>query len=113
MHELSLAEEILDIVIEQSRKDDFEKVSSIRLAIGSLSHVEPSALEFCFDAVVKGTIAEGAKLLIERVNGEAYCSSCHQRSEVKQLYDPCSFCGAFGLDIVKGQEFRISSIEVA
>ena len=49
---------------------DFSRVRLIRLRLGALGHAEPEALRFCFDAVTRGTIADGAKLDIDMVPGE-------------------------------------------
>ncbi len=58
MHEMSLCEGILQILEAESQKQNFSKVNLVRLEIGTLSHVEPEAMKFCFDAVTRGTLAD-------------------------------------------------------
>ena len=60
MHEMSLAEGVLQIVEDAARSQGFSQVTAVRLEIGRLSSVEPEALRFCFDVVVRGSLAEGA-----------------------------------------------------
>jgi hydrogenase nickel incorporation protein HypA/HybF len=132
MHELSVAEALLDAIllettpeslsettIETKRATTNEKTSDtavrvvqVNVEIGALSHLEPEALKFCFDAVVAGSIAEGARLNISQTPGRGRCTQCKAETDVQQLYDPCPECGAFGLEIIKGQELRLSSLEV-
>ena len=42
---------------------------TVWLELGALAHVEPDALAFCFDAVTRGSVAEGARLEIARTAG--------------------------------------------
>lgn len=70
MHELSLTREIVSIACEAAAG---QRVHTITLDIGQLACVSPDALEFCFDAVAQGTLAEGARLLIRRTDGD----ECH------------------------------------
>ena len=65
------------LVRDQARRDAFARVRSIRIAVGALSHVEPRALEFGFEAVSRGTVADGAKLVMERPGGEGWCTDCN------------------------------------
>jgi len=112
MHELSLAEDMLDMIIQRSKDDDFERVTKVWLEIGKLSHVEAEAMEFCFDAVVAGSLVEGAVLEIITSEGMGKCLHCQEINCIEHLYDPCSHCGKFGLDIIQGDQVRIKSLEV-
>jgi len=112
MHELSLAEDMLDLIQTRAKSDNFERVLKVTLEIGRLSHVEADAMAFCFDAVVKSTIAEGAELQIVTTEGIGKCRQCQQQTPLEQLYDPCLHCGAFGVDLVQGDGVNIKSLKV-
>jgi len=77
-----------------------------------LAGVEPEALCFGFDAVMKDSIADGAKLEIIDVAGQAICSQCNNRVEVKQRFYACPKCGAVALSIEQGEELRIKELKV-
>ena len=66
MHELVIVEGILDTVIPEVKKYDVEKILSIRLKIGELSGIVESCVHEYFGIAAKGTIAEGAKIIIEK-----------------------------------------------
>lgn len=112
MHELSLAEDMLTMIQQRAETEQFQTVTKVWLEIGSLSHVEPDAMVFCFDAVMAGTLVEGAQLEIIHTQAQGQCRQCQQTSVVEHLYDPCPQCGEFGVDIVQGDQVRIKSLAV-
>ena len=113
MHEVALAEGILRIVQDAARRHGATRVATVTLEIGSLAHVEPRALEFCFDAVARGTPAQGARLAIESVPGTAWCMPCGERVPLAKLGDACPRCGSYQVQVVGGEEMRVRDITIA
>lgn len=113
MHEMALAESVVQIVELQARAAGSDKVLSVRLEIGALSHVEPAALAFCFDAVTAGGLAAGARLDIDRSPGRGWCHDCLAEVEIETLGAPCPRCGGYKLQVSGGQELRVKEMEVA
>jgi hydrogenase nickel incorporation protein HypA/HybF len=111
MHEISLLESVVAIVEDERRKQGFSLVRTIRLTVGVLGHAEPDALRFCFDAVARGTIADGARLEIEMVPGEGLCSVCQQIVPIEDQFADCPLCGA-NVRMTAGDELRVSELEV-
>jgi hydrogenase nickel incorporation protein HypA/HybF len=112
MHEMSLAEGIVELIEDAATAQGFSSVKTVVLEIGRLSAVEPDALAFCFDAATRGSIAEGAKLEIEGVPGRGVCLQCGAEVGMENLVDPCSACGAYGLRVTGGTEMRVKELEV-
>jgi hydrogenase nickel incorporation protein HypA/HybF len=112
MHEVSLVESIVDLVVEERRKQAFSRVLSIRLTVGALGHAEPDALRFCFDAVTRGTIADGAALEIDMVAGAGWCAVCRQTVPVEERFAACPICGDGPVRLVAGDELRLAELEV-
>ncbi len=112
MHETSLCEGIREVIEDQARTQRFKRVSVIRLEIGRFSCVEKSALSFAFDAVVKGSVAEGAQLIMMDVPGRALCYDCLHEVELNDRLAPCPDCGGEKLMPVAGDELRIKNLEV-
>lgn len=112
MHELALAQGIVEVIREQAADGSFTRVKSVRLVIGALSHVEPEAIEFGFDAVSRGTVAEGAALVIDRPPGIAWCLDCEANVEIAGRTDPCPACGGYRLVVTGGEELRVQELEV-
>jgi len=108
MHELSIAQSVVDAVCERAAG---RSVHSVRLRVGALTAVVPEAMRFCFDLAVEGTAAEGARLDIEHRPGIARCRSC---GSVVELADPILLCpcGSADLEVTAGRELQIVSMEV-
>lgn len=110
MHEMSIAESVLGIVEESARREGLRRVREVRLEIGKLAAVETEALRFCFDAVVRGTVAEGAVLAIDETPGTAWCFGCSATVPVAARGDPCPNCGGARLQVNGGTEMRIKDL---
>jgi hydrogenase nickel incorporation protein HypA/HybF len=109
VHELSLAEAILQIVEEHAAG---RRVKSVQLKVGHLRQVVPSALTFSFELLAQGTVAEGAALEIEDVVPVGVCRRCGARSELPAFPLQCRACEGFDLEIVAGEELLVESLEL-
>lgn len=112
MHEISLLENVLEILQASAREQGFTRVARVCLEIGELSCVSEDALQFGFPAVMQGTLAEQAELQIRRVKGIGQCRQCRQRVELQTLHDPCPACGSFQIAVVQGREMKIRELQV-
>jgi hydrogenase nickel incorporation protein HypA/HybF len=65
MHEVGIAQEVLSIVLEQAENQKVSRIHRITLRVGDQSGVVPEALEFAFEVVTRGTMAEEAELVLE------------------------------------------------
>lgn len=112
MHEMSLMESVMEIVEDEARKAGAKSVKAVKLAIGELSHVEPEAMAFCFEAVVRGSIADGAKLEIERVPGQGWCLDCSETVALSERFGACPKCGNHRVQMTAGEDLRVAELEV-
>jgi hydrogenase nickel incorporation protein HypA/HybF len=112
VHEMSLVESLVDLVEDERRKQDFSRVRVIRLKVGALGHAEPEAIRFCFDAITSGTIADGARLEIETVPGEGWCSRCRRTVPLEERFAACPLCGIAQVRMTAGDELRLAEMEV-
>ena len=113
MHEMSLAEGIRGIVLDQARTHGFARVNVLRLEIGRFAGVEPAALTFAFDVVMRGSPAEGARLELIDLPGRAHCFDCGRTVDLSDRLDPCPACGGGRLLPQGGDEMRVRDMEVA
>ena len=112
MHEMSLCEGILQVLEDHAKTQAFTSVKTVWLEIGALSGVELDAMRFSFGAVMRDSLADGARLEIIEIPGEAWCLKCAQTVEVGQRFDQCPECGSYQLQVVAGDEMRIKELEV-
>lgn len=112
MHEMSITLETVKLVVEQAEKQGFKKVTAVWLEIGELSCIEADAIQFCFDIATRETLAEGAKLHIIIVPGEAWCFKCDKTVLLPKRGEACPHCGGYQLNVMQGNELRVKEIEV-
>lgn len=109
MHELSIAQSVVDAVSERLPG---QTVRRIRLEIGPLSGVVADSVRFCFDLAADGTGLHGAALEIDEPPGRASCRRCHLEFDVDDLLALCP-CGSAELDVLAGGQLTIKEVEVA
>ena len=113
MHEMSIAEGIRGIVDEAACAHQVHRISKITLEIGCFAGVEPAALLFAFDVVMRGSAAEGAICEIIALPARASCYDCGERVEITERLALCPLCGGGKLLADGGDEMRIKEMEVA
>lgn len=112
MHEMSIAVNIVKIARESALKEGAKKINSIEIELGKLAGVVEDALLFCYDSACAGTIAEGSKLDIISIPGQATCDSCNFQFEADQILPLCPQCSEQVWMINGGKELRVKSINV-
>ena len=112
MHEMSLAESIVQIAEDTARSNGGGRVSLVLLEVGRLAGVEIDALRFCFEAASRASLAAGATLVIERPEGSAWCLPCGATVPLPALADPCPNCGSHQLQVTGGTELKVREIEI-
>ena len=112
MHEMSLAESMLGLIEDCALREGGQRIRTVRLEIGKLSAVEPEAMRFCFDAVTRGTLAEGAVLDIVEQEGSAWCFDCNREVPLGARYDPCPVCGGFRMQVAEGTTMSVKELEI-
>ena len=112
MHELAITQSMLDLVLEQAQKVEAKEVRKINLVIGEMSGFVEECVQFYFDFLSKGTIAERAALSFTMIPTRARCRSCGKLFELKQFDWTCPYCQGNSLEIISGKELFVESIEV-
>ncbi len=113
MHEMSICEGIRGVIEDQARAHNVTRVTRVRLEIGRFAGVELDALDFAFEVVMRGSVAEGAALAVIQLPGRALCYDCMKPVEINHRLDPCPDCGGGKLMPQEGDEMRIKDLEVA
>lgn len=112
MHELSLAQGIIDIAVSEARKHDAAGVKTIKLRLGEFTGVAREALEFSFEVAKRGTAAESAALEIETVELKTLCRRCGIVGRPTE--DFCLTCSRCGdpVEILAGREMQVEYVEL-
>lgn len=112
MHELSITESIVNMVSDEAKKRNVNKVTKINIVLGELTGFEEDSIKFYFDVLSEGTPLYGAILNFKRVKAEFKCRNCGMIYNRENFTFKCPYCGSSGVLIEKGKELYIDSIDV-
>lgn len=112
MHEMSIAQSILKIILAEAQRNGATKIKTVRVRAGELRGIVEHQLAFLFDFVTKDTPAEGAKLEVETVPIKAKCKSCEHVFMVKEFEFLCPECESKDIDTIEGMELAVKEIEI-
>ena len=113
MHEMSIAQSIVDIVEKELVSHGVEQLKAVNIAVGKLAAVVPEQLAFCFSIITLETSLAGATLNIREVPLGYTCSACGEEFTYGGMAIVCSQCGDTNIGLTSGRELTIESIEVA
>lgn len=111
MHELGVAQSLLDYLEKAAKEHHLKKIKSVTLKIGKMRQIVPETLVFLFQTLAEGTIAEQAQLKIELLPVRVHCSQCNQVTDLPPRKYSCPHCGNSSLEWVSGKELIIDHIE--
>ena len=112
MHELPVTESVLEIVLRHATQAGASRVNQVNLAIGQLASIVDDSVQFYWEIVAQGSLAEGAKLTFRRIPAEMRCLDCQERfSPTPDTFD-CPACGGIRIEILAGREFFVEAIDI-
>lgn len=110
MHELSIAENVLEIAQAEAEKHDAGKVGRIVLEVGKVSGVVREALEFSLKALMDNEKWHHTEVEITEIPGRAKCCNCAHEFDILEIYDPCPECSHLYSEIIRGEELNVKSL---
>lgn len=111
MHELSIAESILDITTKKVPDRSLSII--VHVTLGPLSGVSSDPLEFGFSQLAKQSGYASARLAIHPVKATCHCIPCGSTYEVEQFDTLCPQCGGLERTVLSGTELQLTEIEIA
>lgn len=112
MHELPVTQSVLDIALRYAERENATRITDLVLLIGQLSSIVDDSVQFYWDIISRGTIAEGATLHFERVPMQMLCLHCGQTYTPEPGTLDCPHCGSQRVQVAGGEEFRLESISI-
>ena len=113
MHELSVAQSIVETIQQHVPESEWERVTAVRLQIGAVAGVVPESLEFSFQTITAESLLSRARLEIESIPFRIHCNTCDTTTENEDGFALCSKCGSTDTKMLSGSELNISEIEIA
>lgn len=112
MHELSVTKSILNICKEQASINSFKKIKKINICVGEITGLVPDCINYYFNIISKGTVAEDAVIKVDRINLRIKCLECKYEGKMDKNDYVCPNCKGINFNILNGNEFYLESIEV-
>jgi hydrogenase nickel incorporation protein HypA/HybF len=112
MHELSIAESIIELSLEKAREQNACSIQKVKVRLGEFTTIAREALEFAFEVARKGTLAANAQLEIEIVPMVTRCVSCGPVKDfAREVRLICTRCG-LPLEVVAGAELQLEYVDL-
>lgn len=112
MHELAVTQSMLDLALEEATKAGASRIRKISIVIGEMSGIVGDCVKFYFEFLSKNSPAEGATVLYRSVATEVKCRSCAETFQPKEFDWSCPGCHNLEIEVTKGKELYVESIEV-
>ncbi len=112
MHELSIAQSILDNALRHAEEKGFQKILSIHLKIGRLAGIEVESLRFCFEVLSADTMARSANLSVKLLPIRGKCRQCGRKFDLNEVDFLCPGCHQRDIEVVSGTEMLMEKMEV-
>jgi hydrogenase nickel incorporation protein HypA/HybF len=112
MHEIGIANSVLDAVRAERRRFPAGHIYKVGVRIGELAGVDPDAMSFCFEALVRGTELEPLALEIEYCARRYQCRSCGRSYAAPKEDLACPECGMWDSQFLGGDELELAYLEV-
>jgi len=112
MHELSIAQALIEQVDAQARRHGAGAVGRVVVRIGVLSGVEPALLATAFPLAAAGSVAASAELVLEPLPARGRCTACSAEFDAPASRLVCPHCGEWRTELLAGDELILASLEL-
>jgi len=112
MHELPITQSLLEIALRHAKESDATRITDLHIVMGELATMLDDSIQFYWDIIAEGTIAQGAILHFRRVPAELQCMACFEKYHPGDRELVCPKCGSVGAKIIAGEEFSLEAIDI-
>ena len=110
MHELSIAVELVEQIVEVAQANQLPRVDEVELETGVLRQVIPEMMQTAFKEATGQTVVEGATLMIRDVSAKARCNECSLEFEPEADNFLCPKCLVANVTVLAGNEIILKSV---
>jgi hydrogenase nickel incorporation protein HypA/HybF len=112
MHEMGIANSILEAVKKEAARYPGAQPRKVGVKIGELAAIDPEALRFCFEVLVKDTEMQRLELAIETCQRRHQCLNCSAEFPVRDYDFQCPQCGSLTSKCISGDELQLAYVEI-
>jgi hydrogenase nickel incorporation protein HypA/HybF len=111
MRELDITKTFLHKALRHIAETHSKRATTIHVALGEISELDPASLQTHWTELSTGTPAEHARLHFRLIPAEVQCMACFQKYYPADKKISCPYCGSVGAKILTGEECYLESIE--
>jgi hydrogenase nickel incorporation protein HypA/HybF len=112
MHEMSIAETILELIGEEMGHYPGARLLAFDIQVGELSCCQEESLRFCLEASLQQSDWAGSEVRIATEPVGARCRACQSSFRPAENRFLCPTCGGADVEVVGGQEVHLKSLEI-
>ena len=112
MHELTVTQSLLALCLRQAETEGAARVTNIYIEIGQLSSYVDEAVQFYWDIISEGTLAEGSTLHFSRIPMRLECRDCGEGFEPGDTSFACPKCGGDRVQVAAGEGLQLIAIDI-
>ncbi len=110
MHELSVAQNIIETIELNVPKNELRNVREVLLKVGEFSGVVTDSLKFSYEVITSGTEIQNSVLKIENILFSLKCNSCGSITANSFGLRECAECLKTDTEVLSGEELIVSEI---
>ena len=120
MHEFGLMEDVVNVALEATRREEGRDVTRVRIEVGEFLVASRDSLQTAFEILARGTRLERSRLEISEVRGRALCEGCRFEGSAADLGEGlseppaillCPRCGT-PLLVTSGADIRVLEVQL-
>jgi hydrogenase nickel incorporation protein HypA/HybF len=112
MHELSIAQNIVEIIQQRIPESEWKQVATVRIKVGVVAGIVPDSLKFSFQAITAESALCNAQLITEHVPFRVHCRACDTNTENEDGFAMCGECESTDIQVLSGTELHVVEIEL-
>ena len=112
MHELSIAQNIVEMIQRHIPQDEWNQVVAVKVRIGAVAGIVPDSLKFSFQAITAESALCNARLITEHIPFRVHCRTCNSTTENEDGFAMCGDCESTDIQVLSGTELHVVEIEL-
>lgn len=113
VHEMGIVDGVLTSAVSAAEDAGATRIVSVQVDAGILTGVVADAMQFAWEALTPGTMAEGALLEIRFIEASSRCMECgHEFVHDRFGGARCPACDSALVALLTGRELKIASIDI-
>lgn len=112
MDEHEIANHVLEVVDQAAYQHSASRILGVHVEIGGRRIFDPDLLQTVFADAARGTVAEGAQLVVKVLPVRHHCQSCGHDFFASSAERPCPDCSCPHTEMIGGEELRLLDMQL-